>query len=251
VGGFRNTAMGAEALAVNNESFNTAVGALALSATTVSEFNTAVGYGAASAHNLGYNNTLIGANSDANAIGLYNCVALGQGTTCTASSQARIGNSATSSIGGYVGWSNISDGRFKKNIQENVKGLDFIMKLHPVTYQLDVQGISSFLNEGRRQSSNAMMTQSISEKEKMYFSGFIAQDVESTAKQLGYDFSGVDAPKNDKDLYSLRYAEFVVPLTKAVQEQQALIDAQNETIISLEKRLQLLETQMKTIMVAK
>ncbi|HEV8538733.1 MAG TPA: hypothetical protein VGR15_07395, partial [Bacteroidota bacterium] len=38
------------------------------------------------------------------------------------------------------------------------------------------------------------------------------------AKELGYDFSGVDAPKNEKDFYGLRYAEFVVPLVKAVQE---------------------------------
>jgi hypothetical protein len=42
--------------------------------------------------------------------------------------------------------------------------------------------------------------------------------VEQAAKELEYDFSGVDAAKNDKDLYSLRYAEFVVPLVKAVQE---------------------------------
>ena len=28
----------------------------------------------------------------------------------------------------------------------------------------------------------------------------------------------MDAPKNDKDFYGLRYAEFTVPLVKAVQE---------------------------------
>ncbi len=30
--------------------------------------------------------------------------------------------------------------------------------------------------------------------------------------------SGVDAPKNKIDMYGLRYAEFVVPMVKAVQE---------------------------------
>ncbi len=35
---------------------------------------------------------------------------------------------------------------------------------------------------------------------------------------MNYDFSGVDAPKNQNDLYGLRYDEFVVPLVKAVQE---------------------------------
>ncbi len=40
----------------------------------------------------------------------------------------------------------------------------------------------------------------------------------NSAKNIGFNFSGVDAPKNENDLYGLRYAEFVVPLVKAVQE---------------------------------
>jgi len=40
----------------------------------------------------------------------------------------------------------------------------------------------------------------------------------------------VDAPKNENDYYGLRYAEFVVPLVKAVQEQQNTIDKQQTTI---------------------
>ena len=52
----------------------------------------------------------------------------------------------------------------------------------------------------------------------MIRSGFIAQEVEQAAKEIGYDFSGVDAPKNANDFYGIRYAEFVVPLVKAVQE---------------------------------
>ena len=56
--------------------------------------------------------------------------------------------------------------------------------------------------------------------------GFIAQEVEAAAKNIGYDFSGVDAPKNEKDMYGLRYAEIVVPLVKAVQE----LNQKNETL---------------------
>ena len=48
--------------------------------------------------------------------------------------------------------------------------------------------------------------------------------MEQAAKDAGYDFSGVVRPKNEKDAYSLRYAEFVVPLVKAVQEQQKMIE---------------------------
>jgi predicted RNase H-like nuclease (RuvC/YqgF family) len=50
------------------------------------------------------------------------------------------------------------------------------------------------------------------------YTGFIAQEVEAAANKISYNFSGVDKPKNDGDTYSLRYAEFTVPLVKAVQE---------------------------------
>ena len=61
-------------------------------------------------------------------------------------------------------------------------------------------------------------------------SGFIAQDVEQAANAIGYDFSGVDAPKNENDFYGLRYAEFVVPLVKAVQELSAENDLLNRQL---------------------
>jgi len=86
-----------------------AVGAIALHTTSNSYYNTAVGYNAGSNYDLGYNNTILGANCDAAFAGAYNDIAIGQGVTCTDNSQARIGNSATSSIGGYANWTNISD----------------------------------------------------------------------------------------------------------------------------------------------
>ena len=60
--------------------------------------------------------------------------------------------------------------------------------------------------------------------------GFIAQEVEAAAQKVGFDFDGVSAPENETDLYGIRYAEFVVPLVKAVQEQQEMIDVQQATI---------------------
>ena len=53
--------------------------------------------------------------------------------------------------------------------------------------------------------------------------GFIAQEVEAAAKKVGFDFDGVSTPENETDLYGIRYAEFVVPLVKAMQEQQEMI----------------------------
>ena len=67
------------------------------------------------------------------------------------------------------------------------------------------------------------------------------EDLKQQAKKLGFNFSGVDAPKNENDVYSLRYAEFVVPLVKAVQEQQQMIT-------DMQKRIQLLEDQNKLLL---
>ena len=50
-------------------------------------------------------------------------------------------------------------------------------------------------------------------------------------------FNGVHAPENDKDNYSLSYAHFVMPLVKAVQEQQELIRTQGQLIEELRKEV--------------
>ena len=80
------------------------------------------------------------------------------------------------------------------------------------------------------------MKTAMADKEKIIQSGFIAQEVEQAAKELGYDFSGVDAPKNDKDFYGLRYAEFTVPLVKAVQELTARVAALEAMVKSLARQ---------------
>ena len=94
-----------------------------------------------------------------------------------------------------------------------------------MTYNLDLAAADKFMHApGIKQDNANQRAFSKSDvaareaKQKILYTGFVAQDVERAAKELGYDFSGVDAAKNDKDLYSLRYAEFVVPLVKAVQE---------------------------------
>jgi hypothetical protein len=45
----------------------------------------------------------------------------------------------------------------------------------------------------------------------------------------------VDKPESEKDYYGLRYAEFTVPLVKAVQEQQAMIEVLRKEIQSLKE----------------
>ena len=61
--------------------------------------------------------------------------------------------------------------------------------------------------------------------------------------ETNYDFSGVDKPKNEKDLYSLRYADFVAPLVKAIQEQQQMINDLQKQLHVLMKRVEQLKNE--------
>ena len=54
---------------------------------------------------------------DATANGVTNSVAIGKDARVTGSNQVRFGNAVTTSIGGVVGFTNLSDGRYKKNVQ--------------------------------------------------------------------------------------------------------------------------------------
>jgi len=72
-----------------------------------------------------------------------NTTALGYNTVITASNQARIGDAYVTSIGGQVGWTTLSDGRFKTDVNEKRTGLAFIKKLRPVTYHHNMNAIGS------------------------------------------------------------------------------------------------------------
>ena len=125
-------------------------------------------------------------------------------------------------IGGQVSWSNFSDKRIKDNVQENVVGLEFIKALRPVTYHFNV-----------KKQEELMGIKEVGEWEGKYdieniqFSGFIAQEVEMAAKKVGYDFSGLD---KSGDIMGVRYAEFTVPIIKAMQEQQQMIEEMKKEI---------------------
>ncbi|PCI98653.1 MAG: hypothetical protein COB15_05365 [Flavobacteriales bacterium] len=163
-------------------------------------------------------------------------MALGNAARITATYQVRVGNTSVTSIGGYEPWTDLSDKRFKKNISDKVVGLNFIMKLRPVTYNLDIDKLDDFLNV----PDSSRDIEGVRIKEAMLKTGFLAQEVEQASIECGIEFSGVDKPKNENDHYGLRYSIFVVPLVKAVQEQQKIIEAQGEFLKELKAEIQLL-----------
>ncbi len=220
--GYYNTANGADALFLNTTGYyNTANGYRALYSNKTGYYNTANGSYALYTNTTGSGNTAIGYNTDVSANNLSNATAIGNGVIATASNQVRIGNSSVTSIGGYRAWTNISDGRAKKNIRADVPGLNFINSLQPVTYNLDLDAIDELLKsddpavnhlkdslrEARSSGEKEFEAKSREVKQKQVQTGFVAQDVEKIAKSIGYDFSGVDV--DEKGIYGLRYAEFV------------------------------------------
>jgi hypothetical protein len=142
----------------------------------------------------------------------------------------------------------LSDGRFKENVKEDVPGLSFINQLRPVTYRLNRNQINEFTGVYARREKireeNPGAEFLTGDKYSAVTTGFIAQEVEAAAKNIGFEFSGVDAPKNENDMYGLRYAEFVVPLVKAVQEQQQQIEELKAENASMEEQLMAIESKL-------
>ena len=245
--GYNNTANGSEALYNNTTGrVNTANGPQALYKNTIGSGNIANGAAALYQNTIGFENTAIGLDALFQNIGGSYNVAIGSGSGNVgpnlnntvgignngylpgASNQVIIGNGSTSFIGGAVGFTNQSDARIKNTILEDVKGLDFILHLRPVTYHVSIKAITAIT--GNKETPDFPEKY---EREKVKYTGFIAQEVEQAAKTAGYDFSGVYVPKKTTELYGLRYSEFVVPLVKAVQEQQQIIDGQQKQINDL------------------
>jgi hypothetical protein len=233
---------------------NTA-GAYALynSGSTTNGGLTAIGYDALNYNITGYENVAIGAGAGPGSgyTDLTNATAIGYSALNFASNQVVVGNTAVTQIGGYAtggtnGWTTFPcDVRFKKNIQENVPGLNYIRQLRPVTYNLDVTGLNNSLKPSPRTAQPSESGRvSIQQKEKIAYSGFIAQEVETVDKNLGFDFSAVNKPANGKGFYMLSYEAFVVPLVKTVQEMSKANDALERTISGLQSQINGLKQQI-------
>ncbi len=243
--GDSNTATGSAALYSNTTgSGNTASGTSSLQDNSTGVYNTAIGYNALRANVSGSNNTAIGANAAISG-NFSNATSIGAGAVANTSNKIRIGNSAVTAIEGQVPFTVPSDGRFKYSVKEDVKGLEFILRLRPVTYQFDVKRFDTHYskaddNKEGNAANYVMQAAYYNEAASLRRSGFIAQEVEKAAVASGYNFSGVIQPKTTQDHYSLSYESFVVPMVKAIQE----LNERNE---KLEQEIVLLKQLLKKL----
>jgi hypothetical protein len=254
---------------------NTFIGAEAGSYQSTGGFNILIGYAAGNRLN-GDGNVIIGnqagpfpsiqtyndviaigtlAKARSNSTDVTGGIAIGRATNAGANSIA-IGNLVNANdntimIGAYtangggtpINWTTSSDKRIKKEIKSSVIGIEFIEKLNPVQYYFDMAQYAKM--EHVPDSLRDLQAEEV--KGKIKYTGFIAQEVEAAAKQVEFDFSGVDKPKSEDGIYGLRYSEFVVPLVKAVQEQQTMIENLQTTKVSQSSEIEKLKTENETI----
>lgn len=230
--GNANTACGFYALYNSNGSVNTAVGKYALLDNTTGggnvalgvdagihnttgNYNTACGISALVDNTTGSNNSGLGNNAKTSVGNLTLATAIGALATVNASNKVRLGDASITVVEGQVGYSFPSDARFKENIKNDVKGLDFILALQPVSYNFNRLKFAKHV----KQHLNPEMEELLVAESQKRSVGFLAQDVEKSIQQTGFTaFDALHTPTNETDNYSLGYAEFTVPLVKAVQE---------------------------------
>jgi len=222
--------------------YNSFFGMQAGYATTTGDFNVAVGKSAGATVTTGSNNTFLGYNADiCSSCSTYtNSTAIGNGavvpSNINSGNYVRIGNSSVQTSWVQVDWTIGSDKRIKNNIKHNVPGIAFIKMLKPATFHYDIHSQNSLMGYPSKTDSagnNSIDTsfwQGKYDIEKTQFTGFVAQEVDSAAQVLGFNFSGID---KSSEVMGLRYSSFVVPLVKAVQEQQIIIDNLTAEVSSL------------------
>lgn len=190
----------------------------------------------------GANNTAIGANTVAvngstfctlvgtgasTTASITNSTALGAGATAGTSNTIVLGNSSITSLVCNTAIITPSDSRLKTDVREDVPGLSLINRLRPITYV-------------RKQAEDVPESM----VSLIRHSGFIAQEVEQAANEIDFDFDAVSTPKDESDIYRLAYSIFVVPLVKAVQEQQAIIEENKASIQELRNEIEELKARL-------
>jgi len=241
--GTANTAMGYSALSANCGDGNTAIGASA-GAIVTGDFNTLVGEAAGNAVSSGGNNLLLG--TSAGRTGSPG------GNITSHSNRICLGDSSISEANIKVDWTVSSDARDKTDFTALDLGLDFVKALAPVTYKwderskyIDKTDVTTYDDNGNVDHEGWEITTDLNaithdgtHKEDWLDIGFKAQEVEALEIAAGYNKSNktnlVSSHTGDGKQMGLKYSKFVPILVKAIQEQNALIEALTARIVTLE-----------------
>ena len=214
-----NTAVGAQSLRyLNSGDRNVALGFHTFYSLTSGSYNTAIGDGAGYPNTTVSNVTLIGATTRAND-NINNSTAIGANAFVTTSNTIQLGDLNVEHVKHYGALSASSDRRLKENIVKTPYGLEEVLKLNPVTYRFKSNGLNQI--------------------------GFIAQEVQPLLPEV---VTGTEGDIEKGETLGITYSSLIPVLTKAIQEQQKIIEElksdstkQKEMIELLIKRIESLE----------
>jgi hypothetical protein len=154
---------------------------------------------------------------------------------------------------------NSSDIRLKKDIVDSALGLNFINLLRPVSYKWKETGSKEVLEEkteiidkrgddkseivvyvpkiiGEDENGKAIVETTSREGSRDHY-GFVAQEVKEVLDSIGIgdSFAGwvLDDHTDPESRQNLRYAEFISPLVKAVQELSDMVELLQQEINTL------------------
>ena len=135
-----------------------------------------------------------------------------------------------SAVWAATGTIQTSDRRTKTHITNAQLGTEFIKSLRPVSYKW-IEGGKR--DTGERDEKNDYIYESVPGTRTHW--GFIAQEVKQAVDAAGVDFGGwVLTDKDDPDSQqALRYDQFIAPLTKALQETMAELEALKAEVAAL------------------
>ena len=241
----KNVCLGHQALAQqrisNGDGENVCIGYRAMyNVTTGGWRNCIVGYQAGYTQNGASYNTFLGTFAGYNYTSGGNTMCLGynagtasspSGALTTNQDTICLGNNSISNF--YCNDTSISssDARDKTDITEWTHGLSFINQLKPITYRWDKRTWYGTDEE-------PIGTPDGSKKKARLHLGFLAQDALAVEQSFGYaskkdDMLAVNL-NEDETAYGMKYERLVVPLTKAVQELSAEVDALKAKVAALE-----------------
>ena len=201
-----------------------------MGAVTDGQYNTCLGTNAGDTIGNGAYNVMLGNNTDVSAQNAQYQYVLGYNITATAQNQFTFGkasNIVQNEFDTDAAWTRTSDVRKKRNIKNDILGLDFINKLKPVTFQWKPS--NEFPKEWNEYSEENNMDLDTT------MHGMIAQDVKQALDDVGVDTFGGWKEREDGSQVISREM-FVTPLIKAVQELTEIVKSQQKEIEELKNK---------------
>ena len=215
--------------AITSGANNLAIGGAAGYSITEGHDNISLGHDAGRVYTTGDHNISIGYKSSGSGVDVSNEILIGHGAGTTnfvagGTGTVRLGmhnNYITNTFTSNANWAHSSDERWKKNINNNDIGLDFINDLRTVTYNWKAfSEIDPSLSEYNAEDTEYPHPE--------IQHGLIAQEVKSALEKNGINqFAGwyEDQGHADKQ-QGISESMYVIPLIKAVQE----LSAENEEL---------------------